>query len=384
MSDLFRARRDAREPEVPGRPLVRNMCLSLLAIAGPQALDRAAIAPAVEAVLAEVPIPGVVIAIVRGEELVLLEAFGFRELETKTPMREDDLFQIGSCTKTFTAALLAQAAEKGELRLDDPLGKWLDPARALPDWVHEVTLRQLATHTAGLPGSPVNRRNRPEGPGVMEPYSTEELYAGLIETHTAWTPGERWGYSNLGYGLLGDVLERATGTRYEELLRARVLVPLGMSDSGVQPSAEQEARFAPGYWPDDPERVARPRWRFGEVCGFGGVFSSGRDLGRYVSALLASGDAGPFSAATRAVLFSPLADIQPGRRMALGFFVDRIGDVEYVGHGGEVDSYSSAMSLQRSAGFGLVVLANRGADSAERVSRAILALGLPELLALSK
>lgn len=358
-----------------------NPILSLLVLAGPQGLDRAAIAPAVEAVLAEAHIPGVVVAIVRGQELVLLEAFGLRELETKTPMRVDDLFQVGSCTKTFTATLLAQAAEKGELALDDPLGQWLDEARALPDWVHDVTLRQIATHTSGLPGNPVNRRNRADGPGIMEPYSIEELYAGLADTRTSGKPGERWGYSNLGFGLLGHVLERATETRYEELLRARVLGPLGMSDSGIQPSSEQEARLAPGYWPDDDERVARPRWRFGEVCAFGGLFSSGRDMARYASALLASADAGPFTAATRAVLFAPVIDIQPGRRMALGFFVDRVGEVELVGHGGEVDSYSAELAVWRGDGIGLVVLANRGADSAGRVRQALLALELPKLLA---
>ncbi|MEQ1894054.1 MAG: serine hydrolase domain-containing protein [Planctomycetota bacterium] len=359
---------------------MKPFILPLLLLQSPQAIDRATIAPTVEAVLAEDSIPGVVVAIVQGPELVLLEAFGLRELETKTPMRKDDLFQIGSCTKTFTAALLVQAAAKGELELDDPLGQWLDGEHALPDWVHDVTLRQLATHTSGLPGNPVNRRNRAEGPGIMEPYSTEELYAGLADTRTNGTPGGRWSYSNLGYGLLGHVLERATEQSYEKLLRSRVLVPLGMNDSGIQPSAEQEARFAPGYWPNDSERVARPRWRFGAVCGFGGLFSSGRDMARYASALLANEDAGPFTAGTREVLFTPVIDIQPARKMAFGFFVDRIDGVEFVGHGGEVDSYSSSLTVQRSANLAVVVLANRGADSAERVSHALQVLDLEKRL----
>ncbi|NOT32212.1 MAG: beta-lactamase family protein [Planctomycetes bacterium] len=175
---------------------------------------------------------------------------------------------------------------------------------------------------------------------------------------------------------------RSPGTRYEELLRARVLAPLGMDESGIQPSTEREARLAPGYWPNDPEPRARPRWRFGEVCGFGGMFSSTRDMARYASALLAASDAGPFTAVTRAVLFTPEADIGPGQRKAMGWFVSRTADGgELVGHGGEVDSYSSALALDRAHRLGLVVLANRGADSAERVSRAILALDLAQRLA---
>ncbi len=213
------------------------------AVAPSQSLDRATIAPAVEAALAENHIPGVVVAIVRDQELVLLEPFGLREVETITAMRADDLFQIGSCTKTFTAALLVQAAEKGELGLDDPLGAWLD------------------------------------------------------------------------------------GTR----------------------------------------------WVFGEICGFGGIFSSARDLARYLSALLAQKDAGPFTAQTRALLSTPVADAGPGQRMALGWFVQReAGGPEFLLHGGEVDSYSAMLMLQREARLGVVVLANRGADSAERVGRALL------------
>jgi len=351
-----------------------------LSSAAPQTLDRAAIAPIVEPLLAEAHVPGVVVALVRGSDLVLLEPFGLREVASKSPMRAEDLFQIGSCTKTFTAALLTQAAAKGELGLDDALAQWLDGSRELPEWCHDVTLRQIATHTSGLPRDAPNRRNVPDSPSVAEPYSIEELYAGLPATRPIAAPGARWSYSNLGFGLLGHVLERATGKRYEELLRERVLAPLGMTDSGIQPSADQEARLAPGYWSGDHELVPRPRWRFGEVCAAGGLFSSARDLARYVSALLAQGDAGPFSDATRAVLFTPVADIQPGRRMAVGWFVDRPSEgPEVVGHGGEVDSYSSALALRLDAHLGLIVLANRGGDSAERVSQAILSQALPRL-----
>lgn len=362
-------------------PMLPLVLVAPLAISVSQAVDRAALAPVVEAVLTESETPGTVVALVRGSDVILLEAFGLSDVGSKRPMRADELFQIGSCTKTFTAALLTQAAAKGELGLDDPLGQWLDPARELPEWVHDVTLRQIATHTSGLPRDATNRRNVPGAPSVAEPYSIDELYAGLGATQTSGAPGARWSYSNLGYGLLGHALENATGKKYEVLLRERVLAPLGMNDSGVTPTPEQEARLAPGYWDGDFELVPRARWVFGDVCANGGIFSSARDLARYVSALLAKGDAGPFSDATRAVLFTPVADIQPGRRMAPGWFVDTFPGVgEVVGHGGEVDSYSSALALIRDANLGLIVLANRGGDSAELLSRALLTKALPKLL----
>src|SRR5262245_49184609 len=219
----------------------------LLALASPlallaQTLDRGTLGPIVEAALAEGETPGTVVALVRGPDVILLEPFGLRDVASKTPLRADDLFQIGSCTKTFTAALVTQAAAKGELGLDDPLGQWLDGKRALPGWVQEITLCQLLTHTAGVPRNAPNRRDVPGAPSVAEPFSIEELYAGLAAAQMVGAPGERWSYSNFGYGLLGVALENATGKRYEALLRERILEPLGMQDSGITPSAEQEAR----------------------------------------------------------------------------------------------------------------------------------------------
>jgi D-alanyl-D-alanine-carboxypeptidase/D-alanyl-D-alanine-endopeptidase len=136
---------------------------------------------------------------------------------------EDARFEIGSITKTITAALLASLVGDGVLALDDEIGRWLDAA---PNG--SITLEQLATHTSGLP------RLAPNQPtSEANPY--RDFTAGRAEEGlrtTTRTPGAGHLYSNFGYQLLGLVLERASGQRYQDLLAERLLGPLGMTRSG--------------------------------------------------------------------------------------------------------------------------------------------------------
>lgn len=355
--------------------------LVALALAAPPALDRALLEAALRPVLAREGIPGVAVAIVRGDQIVVDEAFGVRDLGAGAALRPTDLFQIGSVTKAFTATLLVLLAEDGALALDDTVAAHLPDDLALPAWTAEVTLRQLATHTSGLPREPVNRRDVPDSPSVMEPYSVAELYAGLAETRLEAEPGARFAYSNLGYAVLGHVLERAAGKPFEQVLRERLLAPLELEDCGIAVLPAAAPRFATGYWPEDDPPVARPRWQFGEVAAFAGMHATARDVARFLGAQYGGA---VLSQDARRLLQEAVveADAQGARKMALGWFVDELpGAGAVLGHGGEVDSFSAAVAFLPRAQVGIAVLANRGGDGAEHLLRAALEAALPALLA---
>ena len=361
------------------------MILPLMAatlLQSPPQLDRATIEPVVRQTLESRRIPGAVVAIALADSVVLLEAFGVRDVESGAPMRAHDRFLIGSLTKLFTATLLAQLAASGSLALDEPLANHLDPAYAHPEWARRVTLRQLATHTAGLPRNPVNRRDLPDSPGVMLPFSRAELYEGLMRTTIEGEPGSRRAYSNLGFAILGEVVARGAGARYDVVLRDSLLVPLGLENTAIADAQADESRFPSGYWPDDERAIARPRWVFGEVTAFGGLYSTARDLARFLVAQTAGGPDAPLSAATRAVLHTPAPDVAdaPGPGMTLGWFVYSLpGGVTLVGGGGEVDSFSSAMGFLAGPRVAIVVLTNRGGSSGEQVIRGVIQAVLPAL-----
>ncbi len=325
----------------------------------------------VEPILRDKRIPGAVVGILRGNELVTRRGFGMSDVENQTPMEADTLFQIGSVTKPMTASLAALLHRENLLDVDAPIGVHLPEDEDIPKEILHLTVRQLATHTSGLPREPVNRRNVPDSPSVMLPYSTEELYEGLRGTELERTPGEEFSYSNLGYLLLGHVLELATDKDYRTLLSTRLFEPLAMSESGVDPSPEHERRLAVHYWPEDEVRTPRPRWEFGEIAGAAGVYSSAQDLAMFLAAQYSSNS---ILVSSREMLHQPQVEIAAiGRRMSAGWFIDQIpGLGQVLGYGGEVDGHSACVMVAPSRQAGLVVLCNQGGDSAEALCRALM------------
>lgn len=164
-------------------------------------------------------------------------ATGGSALAPPTP-RDALRYELGSLTKTFTVLLLADLARSGVLGLDDPLAAHLPPLRLPHHASRRLTLRHLATHTAGLPRIPPDLV-----PGaLLRPYDnayarydTERLLRSFAATRPRHRPGTRWHYSNFGLALLGCALEYTTASGYPELLTRRVLEPLGLDDTGLGP-----------------------------------------------------------------------------------------------------------------------------------------------------
>ena len=234
------------------------------------------------------------------------------------------------------------------------------------------TLRHLATHRAGLPRNPPNRRDRPHSPSVMEPYSIAELYQGLAMTTLTSRPGTAVQYSNYGFGLLGHVLEQVTGQPYEALLHEKLLAPLAMEETKISLTAADLARFAMHYWPKVP-RVARERWVFGEVAAFAGVASTVPDLARFVTMHLGA-QGGPVRSTSVLEMREPVATVDAAetRGVTMGWFYTeqpKLGRI--LSHNGEVDGHSASVWLAPQVHTAIIVLANVGSDTAPRLKELI-------------
>ncbi|MCH6560466.1 beta-lactamase family protein [candidate division KSB1 bacterium] len=236
----------------------------------------------------------------------------------------------------------------------------------------ELTLRHLATHTSGLPRDFVNRVNvdPPGGPGVAKAYSIKELYEGLNISKITGTVGT-YAYSNLNFGLLGHVLERAAGVPYEQLLKQRILEPLQMLDSFVQIPPEKEGRFATAYWPNFGPEEDRDPWFFGEISGAGGLTSSVPDLAKFISLQFKTEDnkQKPISGATVRELWTPQpVEVNRGA-IAFGWHIREIENTgKWVLHGGEVDGFSSLVAFKPEQEIGIIVLTNFGNNTAQNMA----------------
>ena len=264
---------------------------------------------------------------------------------------EDTVFEIGSITKAFTALMLVELASRGELSLDDTISRHLPPAALPPDGGESISLADLATHTAGLPRLPDNLRpTDPERPYAG--YTVSDLYRYTSRFRPPSSP-PGYSYSNVGYGLLGHVLERRTGKSYDELVSGIVAGELGMNDTRIEPSADMRARIAQGH----SGVVATARWENTTLAGAGRLLSTARDVAAFLSANMGLRE----TALRDAMLRTHEPRLPTGERgveIALGWHVRTVGDRQIVWHDGGTGGYSSYAGFLRDGGLGVVVLSN--------------------------
>ncbi len=192
----------------------------------------------VSAELARQRIPGMSIAILRGDSIVLARGYGFANLEHRVPATDSTIYQSGSVGKQFTAAAVVTLVREGRIGLDDPIRKYVPEA---PSGWRKVTIRHLLTHTSGIPdytGDLVDFRRD---------YTEEQLVKLYSRLSLEFQPGETWSYSNTGYALLGFIIRRVTGQFYGDYLRDKVFQPLGMRTARVISESDLVPNRAAGY-----------------------------------------------------------------------------------------------------------------------------------------
>lgn len=268
----------------------------------------------------------------------------------------DTLFEIGSASKAFTGVLLADMVASGEVRLDDPLAKYAPEGIVVPKRKEkEITLLDLATQTSGLPRLPPGMR--PADPG--NPYAdlTPAMLWSMLE-RTEPAAGGRHEYSNFGFMLLSDALGRAGGRNYEELLRERVLGPLGMNSTMVRVTGEAAKRFTPGH---DRAYQPVPHWDFAPaLAGVGGLRSSIADMARFIEGVLGRRARPPPS--TFALATGVQRKATDSASIGLAWMTVKPGEREIVFHDGQTAGFHSFVGVDFAHATGVVVLADSAAD----------------------
>ena len=164
---------------------------------------------------------------------------------------------------------------RGEVALEDPVGRYLPPEGHLPSRNgKEITLLDLATHSSGLPRFPANM-NPADNANPFADYTEEQLYAFLSGYVLPRNPGEQYEYSNLGMALLGHALARRSGKPYEALVVDRVLTPLKMRDTRISLTPALQRRFTPGH---DASLALQKAWDLPTLAGSGAFRSTARDM----------------------------------------------------------------------------------------------------------
>lgn len=295
---------------------------------------------------------GVVAAVVKGNDTLLLKGYGKADVEWDNPLPTDAVFEIGSITKQFTAAAILQLRDAGKLSLDDEMTKWF------PDFDtrgNRVTLRRLLDHTSGI----VGLTEMPEF-GILSSnprFPRDSAYA-LIKRYPFQFPtGEAQIYNNSAFWLLGLVVEKASGMTYEDYVEKRIFEPLGMKRSSYCNSAENIPRRAHGYVVQGgvirraPTNVHTWPFAAGSLC------STAGDMVTWLKALH-GGRVLPAKSYAEMVALSKLNDGTPLRYgMGIGVGKD-IRGLNFIGHGGSIAGFTAEATWYPDAQMAVVVLMN--------------------------
>jgi D-alanyl-D-alanine-carboxypeptidase/D-alanyl-D-alanine-endopeptidase len=233
--------------------------------------------------------PGLVLAVVRGDESVVL-GFGETRPGSKVEPNGRSILRMGSIAKVMAGHVLASMAADGMLKLIDPLAKYAPPGIKVPSFAgREITLLDLATYTAGLPRELPDVPDPQPGENPFAHFEADAYWRWLAGAKLPYAPGSGAMYSNLGFGLLGEALAKAGGKPYAELLAERVAMRLGMLDTATKLSAAQVPRAMTGLDLDGKEA---PLWETpAAMDSSGNVFTTGDDMTKWMRWHLAVNDA---------------------------------------------------------------------------------------------
>lgn len=295
------------------------------------------------------------VLLAKNGKVLFRKSYGMADIENDVPNKADTVFRIGSMTKSFTALAVLQLRERGRLALEDPLAKHLPETPAA--W-RAVTIHHLLTHSSGVPDI---SRAAPYS-DYADPQRIEKALEAVKDKPLQFDPGNRFAYSNSGYMLLGRVIEKLSGMKYEDYLAANILQPAGMIHTGLDRNERILRHRAAGYVVRDGQLANAIQDEMMGPFSAGGLYSTVDDLLRFDQALstgkLVKKETieKAFTPHVKAAFPPPVND--PNAYYGYGFLVSSVEGHKSVGHGGWVNGFVTDFTRYPDDGMVLIILGN--------------------------
>ncbi len=329
---------------------------------GPRPEEFQPIRDLIQKKLVETGVPSLAVGVAREGKIIWEEAFGWADRENRVPANEHTLYSLASISKPFTATALMILAERGQVDLERPINGYLgdSPLTVHVGRAEDVTVRRVADHTSGLPT-------------YYHFFYEDEPYRRppMAETirrfgHIVFEPGERYEYSNLGYGILEFLIAKVSGAPYEDFMRREVFLPLGLTHTsvGIGPGLE---KYAAARYGNDQKPI--PFYDF-DHRGGSAVYASVHDLIRFGMFHLKN-----HLPDQKAILPDAAIDRmrQPaeGRAYAIGWDIRRSGEYTLVNHGGGMGGVRTTLDFEPAKNIAVAVLANSSTGLVDEIREAI-------------
>lgn len=279
--------------------------------------------------------------------------FGKKSIDSNELITKETIFEIGSITKVFTTLLLMDMVDEGIIKLDDPIERYISEIKIPEKNGRKITFRHLASHTSGLPRLPTNFIvTNPDNPYAQ--YSREQLYEFLNSYELPKEPGKNFEYSNLGIGLLGEILSTISNKPFEELVHERISNTLEMPSTGIILTSSMQKSLAQGHHGN----TKTSNWDFKTLQGAGALRSTVKDMALFLSANM--GLINKALCKTMKACHITQKTFSPQLKASLGWITQKTiknGNV-IIWHNGKTGGYSSFIGFDPDTHRGIVILSN--------------------------
>jgi CubicO group peptidase (beta-lactamase class C family) len=298
------------------------------------------------------------VLVARDGKMLLDKGYGFANLEWQVPNTPTTKFRLGSITKQFTAASILLLEERGKLKIDDPVKKYMPDAPAAWD---KITIFHLLTHTSGIP----NFTSFPDLPTrQLQAMTPQQLVDWFRDKPLEFEPGTKWNYSNSGYVLLGYLIEKISGHSYADFVQQNIFTPLGMKDSGYDSNSAIIEHRAVGYAPGKnglPENAGYVNMTV--PLSAGALYSTTEDLLRWEQGLFGGKLLSPASLAKMTTPFK--------QDYAFGLGVSTQDGHKAITHDGGIQGFNASMIYYPDEKLVVAVLANINGPGAGQIAAAL-------------
>lgn len=299
------------------------------------------------------------VAVFMGNKVIWSKGYGWANIENRVPAGPDTIGRIGSITKSFTAVVLMQLAERGMVKIDDPVEKYFAEIKGLAgsaENMRPITFRMLASHTAGLVREP---QLEDAASGSIYLWQ-DKILQSIPKTGFRSAPLTEYSYSNIGFGILGLAISRAAKVPYMELVNEQILKPLGMTSSTfILDQPDLWERVSVGYVKDQKtgkvssEASTKEHFGRGYKVPNGGIYSTVGDLAKFAAAMMGEHPVKILSMESRKEMLTAQA---PAKTYGLGFMVREGEGPRIVGHNGSVAGYNADLAFELDTKIGIAML----------------------------
>jgi len=325
--------------------MIRRLAIVFLLTGVCVAQDTARMEQVVQSYVAAKQFMGSVL-VAKGDQIILSKGYGFANLEWQVPNSPDSKFRLGSVTKQFTAACILILEERGKLKIDDAIKKYMPDAPAAWD---KITFFHLLTHTSGIPSF----TGFPDYASTEAIATTpEKLVARFRDKPLEFQPGEKWNYSNSGYVLLGYLIEKISGEPYSQFVQKNIFTPLGMKDSGYDSNKAIIPHRDSGYTPNEKGELQNAGYIDMTIpLSAGALYSTTLDLLKWEQSLFGGK---LISAASLQKMITPFKS-----DYAFGLGVHDVKGHKLVDHGGGIEGFNTELAYYPDEKLTVIVLSNQ-------------------------